>query len=492
MVLPGTLLTPAAAIELVDEAMKNRERLAFATALDTQHQDAALKMAILRLKLVTEARDPVDGPDVVERGWATLLEARGYMAAPFSPAYKFGHARYREALKLAATRGLSWAAGDYQDLPAHVLAEPEPVGPTITQAMESYLGDVEMRGRQIDEVRSIVRQFVEVVGSDLPVTKITSAHCRSFKDAMKQKPARPARRGDRALTLPALIALYEGKTVERLAAKTIRKNLSIIQTVLAWAKRSRLIGDNPMEGLIPPKPKRAALIPNRLPFSDSDIKRIFSAPLFTGAKSDARLNDSGEHLVSDHRFWLPVLALYTGARLEELAQADAADVRQVDGIWVIDLTNLDETGKVAADKDLKNLSSRRKVPVHEALRNLGFIEYAVQAKTVGGKLFPDLSPNRHGEYGAAFSKFFSRFLKDCGFVDADERKDRLLTFHSFRHKFKDMARAAGVGVEVHDALTGHTRPGVGAQYGSGVPLKMLASAVECIACDGFPKVPRRE
>ena len=59
-------------------------------------------------------------------------------------------------------------------------------------------------------------------------------------------------------------------------------------------------------------------------------------------------------------------------------------------------------------------------------------------------------------------------------------------FHSFRHGFKDACRAARIGEEGHDALTGHTGGGIGRDYGdNGVPLDVKADAIKAITFPGL-------
>jgi len=50
--------------------------------------------------------------------------------------------------------------------------------------------------------------------------------------------------------------------------------------------------------------------------------------------------------------------------------------------------------------------------------------------------------------------------------------------HSWRHRFKDVCRGAGIEKAVHDALTGHSSGDEGDKYGLGYPLATLAKAVE--------------
>jgi len=63
-------------------------------------------------------------------------------------------------------------------------------------------------------------------------------------------------------------------------------------------------------------------------------------------------------------------------------------------------------------------------------------------------------------------------------------------FHSFRHRFKDEARAGNVKVEVHNALMGQSDATVGGRYGAKEMLqrfgvKVLQEAVAKIAYRGL-------
>jgi len=59
--------------------------------------------------------------------------------------------------------------------------------------------------------------------------------------------------------------------------------------------------------------------------------------------------------LDDHRYWLPILGLYTGCRANEVCQLHKEDLKEQDGIWYLDIN---DNGK----KSLKNRSSRRLVP----------------------------------------------------------------------------------------------------------------------------------
>jgi integrase len=97
------------------------------------------------------------------------------------------------------------------------------------------------------------------------------------------------------------------------------------------------------------------------------------------------------------------------------------------------------------------------------LTSLGFLALVEVCRKLDGAnapLFPLMRPGPRGGYAEGWSKWFGRYLRSIGIGDTNR------VFHSFRHSFKDAARAAGVREDINDALTGHSGGGVGRQYGS--------------------------
>jgi integrase len=156
----------------------------------------------------------------------------------------------------------------------------------------------------------------------------------------------------------------------------------------------------------------------RLPYDADDLKKLFSREAVE-ARKESRAN-----------YWLPYLALFTGARLEELGQLRTADVREEERVPYLAI----EGGN---GKRIKTRSSRRRIPLHADLGRLGFLHFvAVQREAGHDRLFPQLKATRLGSLTAAWSKWWGRHARvECGV--SDPRK----TFHSFRHLWKDAARA---------------------------------------------------
>jgi len=174
--------------------------------------------------------------------------------------------------------------------------------------------------------------------------------------------------------------------------------------------------------------------------------------------------------------WLPLLALFTGARLEELGQARTEDVKEVDGVPVLEISDRGE------GKSVKTESSRRRIPIHQTLLDLAFLDYVeTRRRAQDERLFPGLKRNQYGRWTPAWSKWWGRYARQKANI-VDPRK----VFHSFRHTFKDACRACHIPEEVHDALTGHSGGGVGRSYGGlHYPLAPLVEAMKKLRYPGF-------
>jgi integrase len=280
-----------------------------------------------------------------------------------------------------------------------------------------------------DALRQIHR-FINLHGN-LPVRRITKTHVREFKDSM----------------------LKQG-----LSSRTVQeKCLAFLKAILNWAVNNGYVDDNPANGITVSRSKVEKTA--RLPYSVDDLNKIFRFPVFTsGERPKAGGGDAAK--------WIPLLALFTGARLEELGQLHVADVKITEGIRYLDMTTVEE------GKRYKTRSSRRKIPIHPELIRLGFMDYVDERRKAGDeRLFPEVRSSNES-VTAAWSKWWGRYVRKHGITDS--RK----VFHSFRHTVKDAFRDSGVDIALNDAIMGHTQGNVSASYGQGYSLKVLAEAMK--------------
>ena len=89
-----------------------------------------------------------------------------------------------------------------------------------------------------------------------------------------------------------------------------------------------------------------------------------------------------------HRFWFPHVGLFTGARGNELCQINPqVDIRKDKdtGIWFFYITE-DSESHAEVVKAVKTDKSKRKVPIHSTLINLGFLDYVHWVRGKGDTL----------------------------------------------------------------------------------------------------------
>jgi integrase len=164
--------------------------------------------------------------------------------------------------------------------------------------------------------------------------------------------------------------------------------------------------------------------------------------------------------------WANWIAAFTGARLEEIVGAAAADIEHIDGVWCLHI-RLDNRGE---DATLKTRASTRIVPLHPAILAEGFLGY-VNSVPRNGPLFPTLPCDAFGKRSGVATKRLGKWLRAVGITDP--RK----VYHSWRHTFITGCRNAGIDEETRNRITGHSdKKSVGRGYGS-FEIKMMATAL---------------
>jgi integrase len=282
------------------------------------------------------------------------------------------------------------------------------------------------------------KRFEQVIGGDFPVRSITKAHVRAFKDSLLRT---PKRHGNEAMLSPA----------------SVTKGLGAIRSVLAWAVGQGYLDVNPADGIRHAGARSAEQRSRRLPYDADDLKRIFSVKRKPGVDT-----------------WLPLLGLWTGARLEELGGLRVEDVKDDAGAPYIFI-------RAGEGRRLKNRGSERRVPLHPELVRAGFLDYVAERRQAGDVLlFPELRADAHGTRTRMWGKRFARHVRlVCGVTDK-----RKASFHSLRHSFVDAARAVMIEEHIH-AITGHSGGGVGRTYGTSVPLSVLAESMAKVRYEGM-------
>lgn len=284
-----------------------------------------------------------------------------------------------------------------------------------------------------NQERGTIARFLEVVG-DRPMDSYGRADVSRFISKLRRMPAVYGRSpADAELTVDQLIARADASNGPRLSDKTVKRHVSALSRFLQFAVD---------EGHVSATQKQDAIHAHRFrvkgnaadkrdAWTSDELVKLFGSPVWTGCHPVFR-SQPGEQIIRDARFWLPLLALYHGARLEEFADLYRRDLRLDRVTWAIDLQEsqvMDEGAEAARRRRLKNSNSARTVPLHPELIRLGFLEYVERvAPRPDMPLFPDLEPQgADGKRGPRFTRWFVEYRKAIGVYREG------VAAHAFRH-----------------------------------------------------------
>ena len=178
----------------------------------------------------------------------------------------------------------------------------------------------------------------------------------------------------------------------------------------------------------------------RPPFTAAQITRIINSPLFTGFLADGKEHLPGNQHSDDWRKWIPLICLFSGARIGEIAQLHVDDIVKIEGTWCAELRHDEAAGlRTKSDKT-------RIVALHSTLIRIGVLDFVQRQKQRAEhdgnrQLFFELECGDREQFGDMPSKWWRRYLGKIG-VKPREGKDGFGS-HSFRHTIADQLRAAG-------------------------------------------------
>ena len=320
--------------------------------------------------------------------------------------------------------------------------------------------------RQAEKTCSLAVEIMQ----DKPLTQYRRIDANAFKSTLQSLPADYGKAAlFRKQPITEIIRRDGGRQppAARLATRTVKRHVSVLSTLFRWAAREGMDVTNPFQGFSFPSARRANQ--QREMWNVEELKLLFASPVWSGCKSAVHRIAPGTMIIRDDKFWLPLIALFTGMRQEEICQLQTEDIRQIDGYWNFDIN-------ARPPRKLKNKNAIRRVPVHPELVALGFLDFIKACKASRhSAVFPDLAPGgADGRLGHSYSKWFARYRQAIGVYKKG------LDFHSLRHTATTLLQRAGVAIGTIDELTGHATPGETARYSHGLTMKQLAEAIASI------------
>ncbi|PPK75593.1 phage integrase family protein [Methylobacter tundripaludum] len=328
-----------------------------------------------------------------------------------------------------------------------------PIGKKTTEYLDDYIAHKLTPGKKGSWSEGTARQkpnklnvFRSVFG-DKPAAELTRDDMNNYIDIAYKIPSNfenPIYKKFKGITLD--MVLTNAPEIEAIdygvrGAGTVRDDLKTIRAFLNWVLKRK--DETSLQTAI-----------NALDNEISDIDYESSRRAFTDEELKTLLQDdntASENYVKGFsnpiNFWLPLIALYTGARIAEICQLHLTDIKQVKALsshvehWCIDIND-------DGDKKLKTKNSKRQIPIHQNLINAGLITYADDLKAKREtKLFPDAA--RASDQFGGQSQWFGIYSGKAGITDKD------IAFHSFRHCFTNYLNNRHTPEDLVIALSGH-------------------------------------
>lgn len=386
------------------------------------------------------------------------------------------HASQLASVSMAALArsGVSTAPGqDKADLPSVRFSE-------VLAAYQESPKFKRRGARTNQQYVSETRRFVQAMG-DIFIKDISGQTMRGFLDIEKELPPNINKvKRYKGLTLQEISQINAKEDGETVELATAVQRITRINTLFGWAleqddaeKWGFPKGNNPCAGF-----EKKYLTTDedaelndgehtRRAFSDEDLRQLFTGKIEEASGAGRRVFEYGygaRCFKKRYQYWLPLLALFTGARANELAQLRISDIRDRSGTPYFDFNEEADSDGVRR-KGLKTKTSKRAVPIHSKLIELGFLDYVTELEKIGHWcLFQEMNPENakaDGDtprpvYNSQMTNWFFRYRKACGVLKNPEGKP---VFHSFRHTAATRLENADVPPHRFSGILGHLQDG---------------------------------
>jgi integrase len=374
------------------------------------------------------------------------------------------HAQAMETLRLLRTFPLQAPApAPSVDLPAS--AAPSTMLRAHVELFLTQFGQKQRAEANKLDTTFTLRLFVGIVG-DKPLRSIGTTDMDQWMDAIAHWPPNASKRERyRDLSPREVIVQAKLDRDSAISLRTREKHLDRLRVFMKWAVDRGELDRNPAAALHV-MTRQQEDEQSRRAFTTAELNTIFHPAMRENACAD-----------TPARWWLPLLALHSGARAQELGQLHTQDVECVEGVWGIHIA-----ARFPGQR-LKNAQSKRFVPLHPLLIQAGLLDYRSElVEQLGdGPLFPGLG----AKPGDAVGDWFNRtLLREHCHIETQ-------VFHCFRHTFITAADRANLPESRVARLTGHSQGGsvLRGHYIDVPTLPERAAAVKALQFD-LPQIAR--
>ena len=315
--------------------------------------------------------------------------------------------------------------------------------------------------------RNSLSLLMEYLGEDFDICKITRGMMVDVRVNLLQKYPLHRKKLYPNMPLRDVLAL---KTVKAYISETTQSRyMEFWSGFFNWAVQADYISKNPAARLYD-RSEFYDVRELRPPFTTQELTSIFTmiADLPNRPRYMPKLYPM--------RYWVNLLALYQGMRLNEICQLYLDDIVMEEGLPCI---------RIRPDRErlqkVKNKSSIRTIPIHSTILRLGFLEYCREIREINGStdgvLFPPATA-LDGGYQRKMQQFNALIHSLPGM---DQRK----SIHSYRHNFDTELLNKGAKEYFILCLDGHTRTGELMSRYAKPDIHRLHETLELVTYDGF-------
>ena len=304
-------------------------------------------------------------------------------------------------------------------------------------------------------MRTHIEMLIEEFG-DISLGKLDRGMCVKFKDDIRKLPRNRSKiQQYRNLDFHEQVSLNVDEK-DRISTTTVNNILGYVSSFMKWSVINGFVEVNFFEGMKLKKQIRQRDERDR--FTEKELKKIFQKHNYI------EFTEVEKHKYSN--YWTPLISVFSGLRLNEICSLYLDNIIQdkVNGrkkIWCFNI--LEESDR--PDKHLKTLSSKRVVPIHDTLIDLGFLEFVELLKkrhTNRQRLFQELKYGE-GSYIRNVSYFFNKKYLPLLGLKTDKKN-----FHSIRHTVIDHLKQRLVDISFINELVGHHHGNIDLdRYGKG-------------------------
>lgn len=307
---------------------------------------------------------------------------------------------------------------------------------------------------------------------DIEMHRLTRAHIAAFKAALKEL---PPNQGKSTADVEAWERIREGRKTKapKPSLQSIDQKIRHIAPFIFFAKKKAWVSLEIQDEMeltksaagadLQKQEKQSNKVRGSVALSDSELQKLFMQPAFLeGAKKAA------------WRYWIPLICLHQGARVSEAAGLYSDDVVLIDGVHCLSFIpdspedendpdegsdDTDRRRKVMAGtgeeyRRLKNKASRRVIPIHPKLIELGFLDF-VEAKRYCAvrpvHLFSGLRWEDKSMFGRKPSVYMRGLLRIAGIAVKRQKVP-----HSLRSNYNQVMGKTMLPDTLQSRLLGHS------------------------------------